>query len=215
MASDFCIRFQQLQQVVSTKYNYREYRAKLKSTEGPCVPFLGLFLTTVTHIADGNAASQEVDMPCLDESKAASIMPKLIRYCRYHYLANTVQEFRRFQTRYELLIVPRLREYIVQCLQGQDWQRNIEKSNAIEPSVNGSGKGVVARNSNVSRVSTFGFFGNIGANSTNKNRNRGMAIFRRRVPQTDAPQVLLASSESPPIIKRTRKLDIFQPGARK
>ncbi|KFH69584.1 hypothetical protein MVEG_04392 [Podila verticillata NRRL 6337] len=214
MASDFCTRFQQLQQVVSTKYNYREYRAKLKSTEGPCVPFLGLFLTAVTHIADGNAASQELDMPCLDESKAASAMPKLIRYCRYHYLANTVQEFRRFQTRYELLLVPRLREYIVQCLQGQDWQRNIEKSNSIEPSVNGSGgKGVVARNNNVSRGSTFGFFG--GANSTNKNRNRGMTIFRRKAPQTDAPQVSSANSEPLPTIKRTRKLDIFQPGPRK
>ncbi|KAG0029698.1 hypothetical protein BGZ82_007792 [Podila clonocystis] len=216
MTSDFCTRFQQLQHVVSTKHNYREYRAKLKSTEGPCIPFLGLFLTAVTHITDGNAAFQEVDMPCAEDSNVASTRPKLIRYCRYHYLANTVQEFQRFQTCYELLLVPCLREYIVQCLQGQDWQRNIDKSNAIEPGMSGSIKGGMARNNNVSRGSTFGFFGSIGnANLTNKSRNRGMTIFRRRAPQSDsAPQASSVNGEAP-VIKRSQKLDIFHPGPRK
>lgn len=202
--------------MVSTKHNYREYRAKLKSTEGSCIPFLGLFLTAVTHIADGNAAFQEVDMPCAEDSNVASTKPMLIRYCRFHYLANTVQEFRRFQTRYELLLVPHLREYIVQCLQGLDWQRNIDKSNSIEPGTNGSIKGGVARSNNVSRGSTFGFFGSISnANPTNKNRNRGMTIFRRRAPQPDsAPQASSLNGEAA-IIKRTRKLDIFHPGPRK
>ncbi|KAG0355091.1 hypothetical protein BG005_005971 [Podila minutissima] len=216
LSSDYCARFQQLQRMVSTKHNYREYRAKLKSTEGSCIPFLGLFLTAVTHIADGNAAFQEVDMPCAEDSNVASTKPMLIRYCRFHYLANTVQEFRRFQTRYELLLVPHLREYIVQCLQGLDWQRNIDKSNSIEPGTNGSIKGGVARSNNVSRGSTFGFFGSISnANPTNKNRNRGMTIFRRRAPQPDsAPQASSLNGEAA-IIKRTRKLDIFHPGPRK
>ncbi|KAG0088449.1 hypothetical protein BGZ92_006153 [Podila epicladia] len=216
ITSEYCARFQQLQRMVSTKYNYREYRAKLKSTVGPCIPFLGLFLTAVTHIADGNAAFQEVDMPCAEDSNVASTKPMLIRYCRYHYLANTVQEFQRFQTRYELLLVPHLREYIVQCLQGLDWQRNIDKSNAIEPGTSSSIKGGMARNNTVSRGSTFGFFGSISnANPTNKNRNRGMTIFRRRTPQSDSALQASSVNGEAAVIKRTRKLDIFHPGPRK
>ncbi|KAG0344444.1 hypothetical protein BG004_004479 [Podila humilis] len=206
-SSDFITRFQQLQQVVSTKYNYREYRARLKAiNQGqPCVPFLGLFLTAVTHIADGNAAYHDVEVNTATTTSTTTesrlrtrddgqksvvgvtvVRPRatrLIRYCRYNYLANTVQEFRRFQNKYDLLEVPRLREYILRCLQGQDWQRNIIKSNTIEPTgsnfASGSsgfqrliqgkhGKGGVFRrpsSGSSSRASAFGFLGSIGASN--------------------------------------------------
>lgn len=58
---------------------------------------------------------------------------KLLRYGRFAQLARAVQEFRDFQGVYELLEVPRLRDYIMKCMEDQDSERSYRKSLAIEP----------------------------------------------------------------------------------
>ncbi len=58
---------------------------------------------------------------------------KLLRYGRFYQLAKAVQELRGFQGTYELLEVPRLRDYILKCIENQDSERSYRKSLAIEP----------------------------------------------------------------------------------
>ncbi|KAG0234793.1 hypothetical protein BGW41_001016 [Actinomortierella wolfii] len=48
-------RLVQLRTMISNESNYKVYRAKLKEVQAPCIPFLGLYFTTVTMIKDGNS----------------------------------------------------------------------------------------------------------------------------------------------------------------
>jgi len=63
----------------------------------------------------------------------ASATRKLLRYGRFYQLARTVQELRDFQGEYELIEVPRIRDYILKCTEDQDQDRSYRKSLAIEP----------------------------------------------------------------------------------
>ena len=38
--------------------NYAEYRAALRQASGPCLPFLGLYLTDITMCSEGNSATR-------------------------------------------------------------------------------------------------------------------------------------------------------------
>ncbi|KAF9116348.1 hypothetical protein BGX27_003342 [Mortierella sp. AM989] len=136
----------QLKKMISSEYNYSVYRAKLKSIHAPCIPFLGLYFTVIAYIEDGNSIYKENNpvVPTTSSTvpHAAPSTPtpastrKLLRYGRFEKLAKAVQEFREFQGVYELLEVPRLREYILKCmnnLENLDSERSYRKSLAIEP----------------------------------------------------------------------------------
>ncbi|KAF8931754.1 hypothetical protein BGZ47_011701 [Haplosporangium gracile] len=141
-------RFLQLKKAISSEANYSAYRNKLKTVQTPCIPFLGLYFKAITYIEDGNSPYKEFTPPqntssaSSDVSSSSQAPPttplpvvtrKLLRYGRFHQLAKAVQEFRSFQGSYELLEVPRLRDYINKCMENQDPERNYTKSLAIEP----------------------------------------------------------------------------------
>ncbi|KAG0276241.1 hypothetical protein BGZ95_007778, partial [Linnemannia exigua] len=140
-------RFLQLKKAISSESNYSAYRNKLKTVLAPCIPFLGLYFKAITYIEDGNspykeltpAAAQQTSTSSGSSSEAQPATPvpvaarKLLRYGRFHQLAKAVQEFRGFQGAYELLEVPRLRDYITKCMENQDPERSYTKSLAIEP----------------------------------------------------------------------------------
>ena len=44
----------EVQRLFNTEGNYRLYRAALKTSSPPCIPFLGVYLTDLTFIEDGN-----------------------------------------------------------------------------------------------------------------------------------------------------------------
>ncbi|KAF9346513.1 hypothetical protein BGX26_001965, partial [Mortierella sp. AD094] len=134
----------QLKKMVSSDYNYSLYRAKLKSIRAPCIPFLGLYFTVIAYIEDGNSLYKDSNSmpPSSSSSMTSHVAPntptpastrKLLRYGRFEKLAKQVQEFRDFQGVYELLEVPRLREYIMKCMENLDSERSYRKSLAIEP----------------------------------------------------------------------------------
>ncbi|KAF9567479.1 hypothetical protein EC968_003202 [Mortierella alpina] len=133
-------RSTQLRKIVSNELNYSVYRARLKTVQAPCIPFLGIYLTTITYIEDGNSTYKDPNpMPIpgastqpIDNTPAPSTR-KLLRYGRFYQLAKAVQELRGFQGSYELLEVPRLRDYILKCIENQDSERSYRKSLAIEP----------------------------------------------------------------------------------
>ncbi|KAF9439200.1 hypothetical protein BGZ76_009373 [Entomortierella beljakovae] len=133
----------QLKKMVSSDCNYSVYRSKLKSIRAPCIPFLGLYFTVIAYIDDGNSMYKETNTgaspPSSNISHGTPITPtpapsrKLLRYGRFEKFARNVQEFRDFQGVYELLEVPRLREYILRSMENLDSERSYRKSLAIEP----------------------------------------------------------------------------------
>ncbi|KAK3814468.1 MAG: ras guanine nucleotide exchange factor domain-containing protein [Benniella sp.] len=145
-------RAEQLRKTISSEFNYTVYRAKLKTVQAPCIPFLGLYFTVIAYIEDGNSIYKEPNPTGTTPNSSSSsssaaatnvqqlpITPtptptrRLLRYGRFAQLARAVQEFRDFQGVYELLEVPRLRDYILKCMENQDSERNYRKSLAIEP----------------------------------------------------------------------------------
>jgi son of sevenless len=46
--------FQALQALCSSEQNYKQFRAHIRSVELPCIPYLGMYLTDLTFIEDGN-----------------------------------------------------------------------------------------------------------------------------------------------------------------
>ncbi|KAF9994676.1 hypothetical protein BGZ65_009687, partial [Modicella reniformis] len=52
-------RAEQLRKIISSEFNYSTYRAKLKTIQAPCVPFLGLYFTVIAYIEDGNSIYKE------------------------------------------------------------------------------------------------------------------------------------------------------------
>ncbi|KAF9923648.1 hypothetical protein FBU30_006263 [Linnemannia zychae] len=143
-------RFLQLKKAISSEANYSAYRNKLKTISTPCTPFLGLYFKAITYIEDGNSPYKELTSSTASQTASAStgtsssvlqapstpvpvVTRKLLRYGRFHQLAKTVQEFRSFQGTYELLEVPRLRDYIMKCMENQEPEKSYDKSMAIEP----------------------------------------------------------------------------------
>jgi len=47
-------RFQSLEEELSSNNAYKNYRAILASVDPPCIPYLGVYLTDLTFIEDGN-----------------------------------------------------------------------------------------------------------------------------------------------------------------
>ncbi|KAF8978788.1 hypothetical protein BGZ46_006136 [Entomortierella lignicola] len=184
----------QLKKMVSSEFNYSVYRAKLKSIRAPCIPFLGLYFTVIAYIEDGNSLYKESNSipPSSSSSTHSNVAPstptptsarKLLRYGRFEKLAKQVQEFRDFQGVYELLEVPRLREYILKCMENLDSERSYRKSLAIEPrkapsyipganganGINGASGGGSIGNGGVQRSSA--------GNSNHRSSGVGRALF--------------------------------------
>ncbi|KAG0027009.1 hypothetical protein BGZ81_005940 [Podila clonocystis] len=176
VSKSYVERSNQLRKTISSDLNYRDYRAKLKTVQAPCIPFLGLYLTVIAYIEDGNSTYKELNpvVPATPSGTsnlnntpttplpASETLParKLLRYGRFFQLTKAVQEFRDFQGAYELLEVPRLRDYILKCMENQDSERNYRKSLAIEPRRPSGGVGA----GNVGHRSSGGG----GANGGNK-----------------------------------------------
>ncbi|KAI1300674.1 hypothetical protein EDD11_006072 [Mortierella claussenii] len=153
ISKSYIERSLQLRKMISNEFNYSVYRAKLKTVQAPCIPFLGLYFTVIAYIEDGNSVYKEINpnthskttssVSNTASSAAAQDIPpntptpapahKLLRYGRFAQLAKAVQEFRDFQGVYDLLEVPRLHNYIMKCMENQDSERSWRKSLAIEP----------------------------------------------------------------------------------
>ncbi|EPQ26580.1 uncharacterized protein PFL1_06906 [Pseudozyma flocculosa PF-1] len=83
--------------------NYAGYRARLRSTEPPAVPFLGLFLTDLTFCYEGNAPTR----PC-----PAAPDKKLLNFDKYVKISRIINEMQRFQAPFNLVEVPEIQSYL-------------------------------------------------------------------------------------------------------
>ncbi|KAF9582047.1 hypothetical protein BGW38_000734 [Lunasporangiospora selenospora] len=172
-------RSSQMLKLMSAEKNHSAYRAKLKAAKAPCVPFIGLYKKALTYVDDGNSIYKEVNPPLptgssklLSQQQPSTPVPvanrRLLRFGRFHKFAKIVQEFRDFQGPYELLEVPRLRDYILKSIENivcADLDRRHRMSLALEPNrpstgnFGGFGGGGIGGNSNYrASQGTRGFF---------------------------------------------------------
>ncbi|CCJ29719.1 unnamed protein product [Pneumocystis jirovecii] len=114
--------FDSLNKIMDSAKNFSEYRELLHVINPPCVPFLGVYLTDLTFIEDGNP-----DM--IKNSK------DLINFSKRIKTAEVIREIQQYQSvSYSFQIVPEIQTYIFHCLKGMDTLGDMyDLSLGIEP----------------------------------------------------------------------------------
>ena len=79
--------------------NYSDYRAALRKSALPCLPFLGLFLTDLTFTDDGNPDFRNNN--------------KLINFDKHVKTAKIITDLMHYQTPYVLAEVPEIQEFLL------------------------------------------------------------------------------------------------------
>lgn len=97
----------QQRRAVEHTRNYAGYRARLRNTTPPAIPFLGLFLTDLTFCHEGNAATR----PCPSNPDK-----KLLNFDKYIKISRIVGEVQRFQVPYNLVEVPEMQRFLKNVL---------------------------------------------------------------------------------------------------
>ncbi|KAI1303236.1 hypothetical protein EDD11_005431 [Mortierella claussenii] len=88
-----------LQTVVNSHKNYRDYRQELHSANPPCVPFLGVYLTDLVMIQDGNpdflkGTDQHINF--YKRGSTAEVIREIQQYQSVPYCLTTVQEIQTY-----------------------------------------------------------------------------------------------------------------------
>ncbi|GAK63349.1 Ras GEF [Moesziomyces antarcticus] len=97
----------QQRRAVEHTRNYAAYRARLRNTMPPAIPFLGLFLTDLTFCHEGNAATR----PCPSNADK-----KLLNFDKYVKISRIVGEVQRFQVPYNLVEVKEMQKFLQRAL---------------------------------------------------------------------------------------------------
>ncbi|ORZ02341.1 ras guanine nucleotide exchange factor domain-containing protein [Syncephalastrum racemosum] len=86
--------------------NFAEYRRRLKNAVAPCLPFLGVYLTDMTFIDDGNS-----------KQRTSPGGQQLINFDKYIKITRILNEIDQFQIAYKLQEVDEIQRYLLQCLE--------------------------------------------------------------------------------------------------
>ncbi|CAO3594261.1 unnamed protein product [Absidia cylindrospora] len=104
--------------------NFAEYRTRLKTAVAPCLPFLGVYLTDMTFIDDGNS-----------NHRTTPSGQTLINFDKYIKTTKVLNEIDQFQIPYKLLEVEEIQRYLSRCLETveKDEQAFYNRSITLEP----------------------------------------------------------------------------------
>ncbi|OAQ28160.1 ras GEF [Linnemannia elongata AG-77] len=121
--------FMELQQLMSVNKNWVDYREELHSANPPCVPFVGMYLTDLVMIYDGNK----------DAMKQSN---HLINFNKRIKTAEVIREIQQYQSvPYCLTTVPEIQQYIRRGMDGAKHVQDLhEMSLALEPRERGDEK---------------------------------------------------------------------------
>jgi len=88
--------YDDLKLTLSSEQNYKNFRACLKSVSGACIPYLGMYLTDLTFIEDGNNEK----------------IGELYNFAKRIFVSNVIQEIQQYQQYpYNLQTVPGIQSY--------------------------------------------------------------------------------------------------------
>lgn len=96
-----------LQEIVEPSNNNKVLRARLQNHVPPCLPFLGMFLTDLTFVDLGNAATKQLPGAGVDDQGLTAI-----NFDKHFRTAKIIGELQRFQIPYRLAEVPVMQEWI-------------------------------------------------------------------------------------------------------
>jgi hypothetical protein len=122
-----------LQAIVEPDKNYAVLRKRLQEHVPPCLPFVGMYLTDLTFVDAGNAATRV--LPGLGDSEGMSV----INFDKHTRTAKIIGDLQRFQIPYRLAEVPELQEWIqaqivrVKSNENETVQTYYRKSLLLEP----------------------------------------------------------------------------------
>ncbi|KAG4306253.1 hypothetical protein PORY_000241 [Pneumocystis oryctolagi] len=127
--------FENLRSITDYSRNYAVYRSRLKEHFPPCLPFLGLILTDITFIEEGNPSYRSF-------KNSSALHPiQLINYDKYIKIYSIISKLQQFQVPYKLEFVEGLQTWIesqISCvrMKGQNnvtelWRRSL----ALEPKI--------------------------------------------------------------------------------
>ncbi|KAF9127657.1 hypothetical protein BGW39_005693 [Mortierella sp. 14UC] len=121
--------FMELQQLMSLNKNWAVYREELHTANPPCVPFVGMYLTDLVMIYDGNK----------DAMKQSN---HLINFNKRIKTAEVIREIQQYQSvPYCLTTVPEIQQYIRRGMDGSKHVQELhDMSLALEPRERGDEK---------------------------------------------------------------------------
>ncbi|KAJ3774769.1 ras guanine nucleotide exchange factor domain-containing protein [Lentinula raphanica] len=98
--------------------NFNKYRSMLASVVPPCVPFIGVFLSTLQFIQDGNKDMVPSPYPPSSSSSSSSSSPLLlVNFKKRQMASEVISDIKRWQAHeYNLQVVPGIREFIEDAL---------------------------------------------------------------------------------------------------
>lgn len=114
--------FENMRGILAPTRNFTRYRETLRKLNPPCVPFLGVYLTDLTFIEDGNTDRLRTD-------------DRLINFSKRQMTAEKIQEIMIYQsTPYNLTPVPGLQKFIEENLiEARSDDELFEQSLRLEP----------------------------------------------------------------------------------
>lgn len=111
-----------LEALTASESNHAAYRQSLHTINPPCVPFLGLYLTDLVFLDDGNADTVQVG------DQAFINFDKRYKTCA---IVREIQQYQ--QTAYALKEWPQLMKYLCRTSHLLDDNHMYKQSLAIEP----------------------------------------------------------------------------------
>jgi hypothetical protein len=124
-------RLEDLCAIVDVGKNYAVLRERLKNHVAPCIPFVGLYLTDLTFVTEGNPESRE--LPGYEPKRS------VVNFDRYMKTAKVIGQLQRFQVPYRLAAVPEMQEWMEGQIQrvresdGANVQNYYRRSLLLEP----------------------------------------------------------------------------------
>ncbi|CAN6643886.1 hypothetical protein TRVA0_020S00980 [Trichomonascus vanleenenianus] len=107
--------FNSLKEISSPERNFAGYRNQIRTKEPPCVPFLGVYLSDLTFLVEGNVRERHFEIPRTSDEEIESNQVrviKVINFDLYERIAKVVGEIQKFQVPYRLPVSKELQTWL-------------------------------------------------------------------------------------------------------